>query len=138
MKRFNVIFFTLILLLITVGLLLFSLNLSRVENTSPTDYVQIDDLRYCGVELSPSKNLYKLKICGVLVSEKPSVPINMYLYKMPDDNYIDATPTGDRLLSGEFVREFELPIDFDDGLYRVAAYFYKEIVGNLEFEINNQ
>jgi hypothetical protein len=136
MRRLGIYILVLVLLLLVTSFLLFSLNRDKIEITSPSDSVRIDSLRLCGVA-SVSKDLQKVSICGSVVADKPTVPIRMYLYEMPDKNLVAENQVSDRFSPGEFIREFDLPDSNNSSSYKIVAYFYKNIVGEVEFEIHN-
>lgn len=135
MRRLGIYILILVLLLLAISFLLISRNKDRTEITSPSDDVKINSLRLCGVA-SLSENLQKVSICGSLRADKPSSPIRMYLYKMPDEILIAQNEVNDRFQTGEFVREFHLADTNSIGYYKIVAYFYKQVVGELEFEIS--
>jgi hypothetical protein len=136
MKKLDKYILVLVLILLITGVLLESLNKDRIEITSPSDYVRIDSLQFCGVA-SLSENRHKVSICGSVVAEKQSIPIRMYLYRMPSETLVAQNQVGERFSTGEFIREFDLPGGNNYGSYKFVAYFYKEVVGKLEFEIQS-
>jgi len=137
MRKLGTLIFVLVLLLLVGSLFFFSSGMNGTESTSPSDYVRIDTLRLCETTPSLSANLQKIRICGSIVSDKQSIPIRMYLYKMPNKNLVAENQVDDRFAPGEFVREFDLPNGNSSGSYKFVAYFYKEIIGELEFEIQS-
>jgi hypothetical protein len=137
MRKLGIFIIILVLLLLATTLLLFSLQVKGTEIVSSTDYVRIDSFRFCGISRSSSENTQKLSVCGLLVSDKESVPIRIYLYKMPGEIFVSENPVDDRFSIGKFVREFDLPNGNNTGHYKIVAYFYKEIVGEAEFEIHS-
>jgi hypothetical protein len=56
---------------------------------------------------------------------------------MPGEILVAENQVNDRFSTGEFVREFDLPGSNNSGSYKFVAYFYKQVVGELEFEIHS-
>ena len=137
MKKLGTFILALVLILLAGSLFLFYFGGIGTETTSPSDYVRINSLRACGNALSTRANLQRIGICGSIISEKQSIPIRMYIYGMPAKILIAENQVGDRFSPGDFVREFDLPDGNSYGSYRFVAYFYKKVVGELEFEIQS-
>lgn len=136
MKKVYIFIVVLVLVLLIGSLFLFSLETNGTESTVPSDYVRIDSLRFCGV-VSLSENLQRISICGSVVADKPSIPIRMYLYEMPSKTLVAQNQVDERFSTGDFVREFDVPDNNNSGSYKIVAYFYKNVVGELEFEVRN-
>lgn len=136
MKKVYIFIVVLVLVLLLGSLFLFSLDIKGTENTVPSDYVRIDALRFCETASTSSANRQKIKICGSIVSEKQDIPIRLYIYAMPEGALVAENNIDDRFSSGEFVRELDLSSGNNYGSYRVVAYFYKKIVGEVQFEIS--
>ncbi len=136
MKKLGSYILIFVLLLLAAGFIVFFLNKEKIETSSPSDYVRIDGLRVCGVT-SFRKNMQRVSICGSIVTDQPSVPIRMYIYEMPSKNLVAENQVGDRFSPGEFVREFDLPVNNNSTAYKFVAYFYKNVVGEMEFEIHS-
>jgi hypothetical protein len=136
MKKLGTYILILVLMLLVTSFILLLLNKEKIEITSPSDFVRIDGLRVCGVT-SLGKNLQNVSICGSVVADKPSNPIRMYIYEMPSKNLVAQNQVSDRFSPGEFVREFDLPVGNNSNSYKLVAYFYKNVVGEMEFEINS-
>jgi len=136
MRKIGVIILFLVLVLLAATLFLFSSGIKGIEHVSPSDNVRIEELRLCGATPIPNSNAQKIRICGSLLSDKQSIPIRIYIYKMPDDILVVENPVEDRFPAGEFFREFDLPVATKNNSYKLIAYFYKKVVGELEFKIN--
>lgn len=136
MKRLGTYIVVVVLLLLAATRLYLFLNKDSFEVSSPADSVEIQSLQVCGVE-SSSQNVQKVGICGAVVTDKPSIPLRMYLYKMPNKIIVAENPVDDRFSTGEFIRQFDLPESNPSNSYKVIVYFYKNVVGQLEFEISS-
>ena len=134
MRKLGVYILVFVLLLLVASFILFSISKDGNESTSPSDDVRVDSLRLC--EVYPSRKLQEVDICGSVVANKASIPLRMYLYKMPSEILVAENKVDDRFSNGEFILSFALADRDNTGSYMVAVYFYKEVVGELEFEIN--
>jgi hypothetical protein len=137
MRKLGVFILALVTLLLAVTFLWLSLRIKDPKVASSADNVRINSLRFCGAEISSTTHLQKLRLCGSVVSNKPLIPIRMYLYEMPDNTLIGENPVNDKFFVGDFVREFDFLAKDGAQSYKVVAYFYKEVIGELEFNVDS-
>ena len=134
-KFVEVLFLGLILLGLAIGWFIEVRGTQQGTIVSPDDSVKIESFRFCGISGSSSTGTEKARVCGSVISNKPSVPIDLFMYRMPGENTVVRNPVEDRFANGAFVRELALPSGQEPGHYEVVAYFYKQEIRSIVFDV---
>jgi len=133
MKRVEKIFIEIWVICVIIVVIFMAIQkLIGIPNYAST--ARVDSLKMCGITYTNSGIPQKVNICGdVYVDGVASLGI--YLYKMPEHQFISVNPPDDHFYQGSFSRELNLSENDPFGEYKVEIYLYRELLVSAEIQV---